>query len=362
MPLSRNPNEYNGPKDVGYVSVYYPGVTDPPDATEVEVLPGTQLSAIDVTLAQTRTYTVRGRVVVTVSLPGSTRPFVSIRPRQPLGAVVTSSSSSFMNADGTFEIRNVVPGSYTIQASAGTNPATALRTERSIEVNGDTDGVVITIGAGFDVPFHIVFDQPPASGANDPFSNIRPLLMTVANGSPTSGFVGTLLNPPTIQSDGTFAISNVTPGVYQIRLSGLPSPDHYIKAVNFGQADALDGFAIDHTPDTPIEVLVGSNAGKMEGNVMDREGKPVQAAQWTLIPADRSKSDRYRTNFTDSNGHFSIRGIFPGEYRVFAWDVIEPNAYRDPEFLRAYESQGKTVSIGEGSNPNVELRPIKINP
>jgi hypothetical protein len=79
-----------------------------------------------------------------------------------------------------------------------------------------------------------------------------------------------------------------------------------------------------------------------------------------LIPSERTQTDRFKSIVTDQNGAFTIRGIYPGNYKLFAWEAIEPNAERDPDFLRQYEEFGKTTSIGEGTNPSVELRLIKI--
>jgi len=51
-----------------------------------------------------------------------------------------------------------------------------------------------------------------------------------------------------------------------------------------------------------------------------------------LIPRVRDRNERYRIAGTDQNGQFTIRGIVPDQYSLFAWEDIEPNAYRDPDF------------------------------
>jgi Carboxypeptidase regulatory-like domain len=119
-PLSRNPNEYIGPVNDGYAAMYYPGTTDPARAIEIDVLPGTEMGAIDLTLLRTKTVTVRGRVIVNVPNMAKARPSVSLRPRQPVGPTMMTSMNTTMQPDGTFEIRAVVPGSYTLAASVGT--------------------------------------------------------------------------------------------------------------------------------------------------------------------------------------------------------------------------------------------------
>jgi protocatechuate 3,4-dioxygenase beta subunit len=355
VPPFRNPNQYLGVLEDVMSSMYYPGANDLSSASEIEVLPGTQLSAIDLALVRTRVFTVRGRVVS--ANPGTA--FVSLRPRRQSGPSRTPSAST--KPDGTFEIRNVISGSYILQANGGGNIATALRNEIPVDVNGDTDSVVITLSPGFNLPFHVVFEDPSSVTTPDTLTNMRPNLRTVGNIGGISAALSGLINQPTIKLDGTFTIFGVLPGTYQLFLGPLPSPDHYIKAIRFGQTDALrDGISVDGPPDSPIEVLIGSNAGKIEGTVVDNEGKPVQGAEITFIPNERTVTSQFRQAGSDVNGHFTARGVFPAGYRLFAWDGIEANAYRDPEFIRRFEQQGKAVSIGEGSNPAVELHVIKI--
>jgi len=56
-----------------------------------------------------------------------------------------------------------------------------------------------------------------------------------------------------------------------------------------------------------------------------------------LVP-DAPRRERlmlFKTTTADTMGHFSITGIAPGEYKLFAWEQIEESAYQDPEFLKA---------------------------
>ena len=64
----------------------------------------------------------------------------------------------------------------------------------------------------------------------------------------------------------------------------------------------------------------------------------------------------YKTVTTDQRGRFTI--IDPGEYKVFAWEDVEPGAYMDPEFVHPVESQGEPVTIRESSHENLQLKLI----
>ena len=77
-----------------------------------------------------------------------------------------------------------------------------------------------------------------------------------------------------------------------------------------------------------------------------------------LIPSDRNLHDLYRTAISDANGQFSIRSIVPGDYKLFAWEDIEPFAYTDPDFLRKYEELGTPVWLSESGRLMVEAKLI----
>jgi protocatechuate 3,4-dioxygenase beta subunit len=356
FPMMRSPNEFRGPVEEGYAPLYYPGTSDPSAAKELELVPGAQLSAIDINMVRTKTYTVRGRAIVPTGNPAM-RPFVSLRSRLPGGAAMNSNGAS-MNPDGTFEIRNVPAGSYVLTANAGNPSSGMLRAEKRLEIQQDLEGVTMTLSWGFDLTGRVVFEKPPDSNAN--FPGLTAMRVSLRPVEPGLGMVGMGMvgGPPTIKPDGTFVVPQVIPGTYQVLISPM-APNNYIKTVVVGGADARDGFTLDRPPDSPIEVLVGANAGRLEGTVLDREGQPAAGAQITLIPLENTRSDRYRVSNTDQNGHFTLRGIIPGAYKAFAWDSLEPNAYRDPELIRRFDNQGKAVAVIEGSNASIELRLVR---
>jgi hypothetical protein len=76
----------------------------------------------------------------------------------------------------------------------------------------------------------------------------------------------------------------------------------------------------------------------IEGTILDKEQKPMPGVQAVLVP-DRQRDwrDVYRFSTADQNGHFTMRQIAPGSYKLFAWEDLEPGAYNDPEFVRKYE-------------------------
>ena len=51
----------------------------------------------------------------------------------------------------------------------------------------------------------------------------------------------------------------------------------------------------------------------------------------------------FKTAATDQDGHFTMRGLPPGPYKIFAWEELDPFAYFDPE---RYLSYGRAEIVG----------------
>jgi hypothetical protein len=63
---------------------------------------------------------------------------------------------------------------------------------------------------------------------------------------------------------------------------------------------------------------------------------------------------------TDSNLRFSITGVPPGTYRLFAWPGVDSVEYRSLGLLKRYEQDSIEVSLETGTPAGqVELKPIE---
>jgi hypothetical protein len=87
---------------------------------------------------------------------------------------------------------------------------------------------------------------------------------------------------------------------------------------------------------------------------------PANGATVVLLPDQRDRVGLFKTATADQSGHFILRGILPGPYRVLAFTDLEPNIYFDPMFIEKYQSQSKAVTIDEGSRLTLRLTAIPI--
>ncbi|MGC2449198.1 MAG: carboxypeptidase-like regulatory domain-containing protein, partial [Candidatus Sulfotelmatobacter sp.] len=72
----------------------------------------------------------------------------------------------------------------------------------------------------------------------------------------------------------------------------------------------------------------------------------------------RGRIDHFRKTVSDQTGRFSLRGLRPGDYTVYAWESVEGEAYFNPEFLKNFEGQGSALHVSEGEHKSLELHVI----
>lgn len=307
------------------VPTLYPGVPDVSMATPIDVPPGGHVTGIDVTLLRSRVFRVRGRVT---NAPSSGHLTVVLRDRRNAGMRDYDMRTPTKNAVGDFEFRGVPPGSYQLAVSAESLNGTA-----AIAVGGsDLEGVRISLVPGAEVKLRIATesDEKPDLSGLDYF--------LTANGR--SGF------SPRVGTDNRFSIRNVAPDHYFLKLSGTLLRRFYVKAARAGESDLLaDGLTVEGPAAVTIEVVLGSDGATLAGFVRDANQSPVSGAMVLLAPDRRSRADLFKTTTSDQNGRFEFNAISPGDYKVFAWEDVEPEIWHDPEFLKHYERQGEKASL-----------------
>jgi hypothetical protein len=77
------------------------------------------------------------------------------------------------------------------------------------------------------------------------------------------------------------------------------------------------------------------------------------------IESRRQNRDLFKTTIADDGGHFSMKAVPPGSYKLFAWATIQLGAYQDAEFMRKYESRGTLVTVGESTKVTADVSLIR---
>jgi hypothetical protein len=132
-----------------------------------------------------------------------------------------------------------------------------------------------------------------------------------------------------------------------------------VKAVNLGGKDIADSVFTVGGARYSMDIVVSAKGSTLEGVVVDGKDKPASDVTVICIPdaKRRERHDFYQQDTTDHRGEFSLRGLNPGEYRVFALDTdIDEEEMTDPEFVRAHEALGQTVKLEEGERKSLVLK------
>jgi len=342
-------------------ALYYPGVADSQDASPIQIEAGGELGAIDIAMRRTSEYAVQFKLGGVAS--GSTVN-LTIQKRNTKVAEILPARPETL-ADNTYRIGRLPPGAYDIFVQVLSPPQVQPRVTThagKIPVNigrSDEDLGTVSLRATVPVTGRIVIPEPLPS-ALDP----RRLTLTFRPLDATSALTATIRGttaPPGFNDDGTFALANVATGRYQIVLAGLP-PDTYLVSARAGARDVLDiGYTVSGDQ-SPLELTIGGPAsmGIVEGSVVNARGEPIPSSTVVLVPAGerRANPSAFRSTFADQQGNFSIRAVLAGEYKVFAWEEVEPGAYMDPDFLKNFETRGEAVQVQKGSQNTVTTRVI----
>jgi hypothetical protein len=334
-----------------HVPVYYPGTTALQAATKVDVRPGADVRGIDFTLARVSTKKIRGVVIdSTTGQPVDAN--VQLVPRGDSAAAFTS---SYVPTDrGRFEVSGALPGSYFLVATARLGPSDDIKVmggRTPVDVgNADLENLVVTLRPAIDIAGTVTVEGR-ADGLPRDFHPVVTLQ------SRRDGFLPGMSQTYASFRNGTqFDFDRVIEGDYQVLWQDLP-PDMYLKSVKLGPADALNGMVrIDSRTTDQFQIVLGADAGTLEGVVVDSNRSPVPGARVALLPdvARRQRADLFKSTTSDESGRFRLQGIPPGNYSLFAWEDIENGLWQDPEFIRRNEASGKPVRIAESSRETVE--------
>jgi len=336
----------------GYPPTFYLNTTDPAKAVGIIVNAGDEIPSVDFLLNPTHVVIIRGKVFNTIATRSDGSLQVALMRRGKVLNDFPSASAGVWNKEGSFEIRNVFPGSYIIQASLWANQEN-YSARRDLDVgNSDVEGINLTITHGVDVSGHLTWEQKPPSEVQ----SVHVALQSSDQG-PFSQNSGAL----EVKPDGTFVIKNVPEGIYKPNVF-TGSWNCFLKSARYGVADVTDGgLALHASTDAALELEMSCRAAQIEGVVLTGDSLPAAGVYVVAIPdaPHRDSERRYRSELTDQNGRFLLRGIAPGEYRIFSWDSIDDFDWYDAEQVKPYESKGARISVEEGDRKTVQLTVIE---
>ena len=342
----------NKPAPVAYQTTYYPGARDRGQATSIQLRAGDEFP-VNFSLTPSPSLSIRGSVA---NLPDGTTAAIMLQSKD-LNLVLNGAE---MHKDGSFEIRGVSPGDYTIVATVD-NAGVPMMARQSLQLAESVEGLQLSPQRGGTIQGRLRMEAN-RTGRSGPAQIL--LLLRSSGGDDESVGVSMGIGFSTltkVSGDGSFEWKDVPPGLYSVQVSATSEmPDWFLKSVTAGGRDVLDsGFSVNGGA-TTLDLVASANGAVAEGVASNQNDGPVADAVVVAVPEShlRGRPERYRKTVTDQSGRFTLRGLPPGDYTLIAWESMDGEAYYNPEFLKTYEGQGKALHLDEGRRVSVQLKTI----
>jgi protocatechuate 3,4-dioxygenase beta subunit len=338
----------------GYATTYYPGTPSYADAQRVKVGVGQETPNLDFSLIAGRTATLSGTALRSDGTPLAD---ANVSLSREVAGPTTSSSFGLSGAtvgdDGSWTIKNVAPGEYTLEVS--TRDRIPERASMDVMVQGtEMSGITLTTNAGGTLNGRVVTDD----GQPLPASGMKPRVMSEtigANGRPSflvSGDDNGLLD-----AQGDFSLRGVIgpamvrvslPSGWRIKAVELGGDDYAEKPLDLKSGERVDG----------VRIVVTNRFPSVSGRVTDSDAKPVEGTV-LLIPADESKwadGARLLRARPDQTGLYRLEGVRPDDYLAVAVEYAESWQLQDPEYLATLRDAAQRVTVREGQPLQLDLK------
>ncbi len=333
-----------------YPAVYHPGTIDANAAQAVDVGPGAVVAGIDLALVASASFHLRGQVIVDAASAGSSVA-LSLEPGDVSYGLPIASVRA--DASGAFDIPNVVPGRYFVSAQTigdGHDPGSLLHDVVAVEViDREPPPLTIALRRGVKVTGHVTLEGRDMAPGD-------PALLVQLTGVQSRG---SCCAAARVGADGTFAINNVTPRDYRLRVMQA-GRTFWIKAIRYG-GDDVAASAIRIGADAQgreLEIVLDTKTSTLDALVEDAGGRPLAGALVIAVPpADRrDQPAAYRSATTGADGRAHLDGLGPGEYTLFASEAVAAGDWQDPAILQRYAGRGTAVKFEASESRTVTLK------
>ncbi|RPI25792.1 MAG: choice-of-anchor D domain-containing protein [Acidobacteria bacterium] len=318
-----------------YVNEYYEDKYSRSEAEQVRVEAGAETNHVDFRL-MSGGGSIEGRVVQEPG--GEPIPGVTVLAGNDQGA-----KSAKTQSDGTYSIRNLLPGQYQVRATPSTNHVP--ETHDNKRYNGTADPVVVTAGQTTNVNFSL-----------NPGATVSGRISDARDGSTLDGAVlaldetGRSQGSAATDATGRYVLSKLAPGRYRLwawvsdfvdQLYPDASSQQTAPFVEVKQGEQLSGYDFALLPGGSITGIVTSQDS----------GKPIgYAGVWCLDDQLRG----VESGLTDAGGRYLITGIRPGRYYL----EVRANGYQRIFYPSASSTNGARLFVIESgqSLEDVDVR------
>jgi protocatechuate 3,4-dioxygenase beta subunit len=344
----------------GYAPTYFPGTTNPTEASRLTVKVGQETANVTFALSATRLVRVSGRAVSATGEPVA-QAMISLTPTDRYApGMMAMFNNTMTRADGSFQLSGVAAGSYnlTLRPRGDVNANTEFGQARIGVGAEDVDNVVIVTSRGATARGIVTTDENTPLPVRPQFVNIYAQPADMETPFMSGG------GPAQVSDDWSFELS----GLFDLRYISATiaeSPDWLLKAVLLNGQDVTDT-PLEFAPGRHVDglqVVFSRKRTELTGALSDERGRPLTDATVLIFPVDSKhwtgRSRYIRSARPNQEGRYNLRGMPPEDYYLIALREMEPGQFQDPEFLEALRDRSARLKLGEGETRTHDLKVVQ---
>jgi hypothetical protein len=323
-----------------YAPLFYPDTTDFKQAQGLKLNPGDEMAA-DFLLISAPVVSIHGKVVN--GMTGQTASGATVAAFWT-NYVEGGSIPALLALGGSFEVRGIAPGTYTLRATFTENQR-VFYGEETIEV-GDRGAQNVQITA---MPDFVATGHVRLAGPTE-----KPRKASIE-------FVGEGMMPrvrtSTVSPDLAFEAQLRPDRRFRAMVRNLPQ-DYYLKSVTISQHEMSPDNVVVNGLRGDLEFILSTAGGHIEGALTNSRNESTRGSI-LLIPdvPDPGPPDLFRRTSADATGNFMFRGVPPGSYRMLAVENLSlEDEINDPDFFRTIANRGESLLVEENGKYSVTLK------
>ena len=323
------------------INTFFPATMNASEASALELHWGAELESIDLRFEPVDTYSISGTALNRAGAPcGGCLLAVGRRQGARLESILGRTE---LPADGRFDLAGLIPSRYVVlveYSGAAVDDLGLVEIEVS---DRDVRNLALRVQPTSSVTGSLELeDSPEHPEIGRPRLWLQPIEMDALLSSRSS----------LLREDGSFDLSGVAPGPYQIKLKPVP-PGAYLKrlivsgrAVSRLRLQAPEGAA-----SLQVRVVLGYDGGVVSGAI---EGAKSGQFWVALTPqGERTPSEGLRLEKTDSEGGFRLDAVAPGRYVALA--AARRAQLVDPAYRSRFQRYSRRVKVAPRSQSSIEL-------
>jgi hypothetical protein len=313
--------------------MFYPNAQSVEEASLIPLDAGAE-AQVSITLPLTRGNSVRGRISVPGELgEGNVNLYKKVHDQYILFL------EGWVSKEGTFEYKNVPPGSYEIIAvSQSASGASSWTIRQGLEVGSVDVELTLRPQPMGTVSGQVLFEgERPATTAN----------LSVNLRNEKGGLVRMQ-----VDLNGNFSLGRLPADRYEVTSNSADYVAAYLKGPT-GERLPLT-FEIASGETVRRDLILARASSVIEGTV-ESAGTPQVGAFVLLTPNDPSQRWAYRVDQTDTDGSFRLAAIPSGDYSLIALTDGGDVAYRDTKIATMLTKAAKALHIEPGDHLEMKV-------